>query len=176
MTIALDQPSQDIGLTAGGALRGAGTVPTLFQSRTEHDGSDVAYQQYDPAQGVWLSFTWRDMATLVRRWRRALQREGLAFGDRVAILLRNSVEWVCFDQAALSLGLVVVPLFTTDAPASTAHILADSGTRLLLIDSYDRWLCLAAHGSPLTDLKRVLCLRGREALGEENELVRDSDG
>ena len=120
MTIAPDRLSRDVGLTAGGAPRGAGTLPDLFQSRAEHGGSDVAYRQYDPAQGVWLDFTWHDMATLVRRWRRALQGEGLAAGDRVAILLRNSVEWVCFDQAALSLGLVVVPLFTTDAPASAA--------------------------------------------------------
>jgi long-chain acyl-CoA synthetase len=166
MTIAPDRLGRGIGLTAGGA---SGTLPDLFRSRAEHGGSDIAYRQYDPAQDVWLDFTWHDMATLVRRWRRALQREGLAAGDRVAILLRNSVEWVCFDQAALSLGLVVVPLFTTDAPVSTAYILANSGTRLLLIDSYERWLCLAAHCASMTDLKRAVCLRGCEDPGGESE-------
>src|SRR4051812_3553681 len=166
MTIAPDQPSRDVDLTAGGAPRSAGTLPDLFQSRAEHGGSDIAYQQYDPGQGDWLSFTWNDMAALARRWRQALRQEGLAASDRVAVLLHNSVEWVCFDQAALSLGLVVVPLFTTDAPTATAHILANSGTRLLLIDSYDRWLCLAGQCFALTDLKLVLCLRGQETLGE----------
>jgi long-chain acyl-CoA synthetase len=171
MTIAPDRLGRGIDLTAGGA---SGTLPDLFRSRAEHGGSDVAYQQYDPAQGVWLDFTWHDMATLVRRWRRALQREGLAAGDRVAILLRNSVEWVCFDQAALSLGLVVVPLFTTDAPASTAYVLANSGTRLLLIDSHERWLCLAAHCASMTDLERVVCLRGCEDPGGDSERPRDA--
>ena len=175
MAIASDQPSRDIGRATGGApgtVRTAGTVPALFQSRAEHDGFDVAYQKYDPRKGTWVGFTWHDMATLVRRWRRVLRQEGLAAGDRVAILLHNSIEWVCFDQAALSLGLVVVPLFTTDAPASTAYILANSGTRLLLIDSHDRWLSLAAHCSALTDLKLVLCLRGCEASGEDGQTGR----
>lgn len=172
MTIAPDQPSRDFDLTAGSTPGSAGTVPDLFKSRAEHGGSDVAYQKYDPGAGDWLSFTWNDMDVLVRRWRQALRQEGLAAGDRVAVLLHNSVEWVCFDQAALSLGLVVVPLFTTDAAAATAHILANSGTRLLLVDSYDHWLCLAGQCFALTDLKLVLCLRGHEALGEENERVR----
>ena len=69
---------------------------------------------------------------VVARWKRALAKEQFARASRVAVLLRNSVEWVCFDQASLSLGLVVVPLYPSDAPDNIAYILADSGARLLL--------------------------------------------
>jgi len=83
--------------------------------------------------------------------------EGLEPGDRVAISLRNCVDWVAFDQAALGLGLVVVPLYTTDNPDNLAHILADSGSRLLLIESEPSWAALAERSEGLPGLRRVLC-------------------
>jgi long-chain acyl-CoA synthetase len=98
------------------------------------------------------------MAHLVARWQQGLAAEDLSPGDRVAISLPNGVDWVAFDQAALGLGLVVVPLYTTDNPANLAHILADSGSRLLLIESDVRWAPLAERSDGLPELRRVLCL------------------
>jgi long-chain acyl-CoA synthetase len=64
----------------------------------------------------------------VARWRDALRAEGLKSGDRVAILLRNCPEWVIFDQAALSLGMVTVPLYTDDRADNAAYILQDAAS------------------------------------------------
>jgi long-chain acyl-CoA synthetase len=86
----------------------------------------------------WRTVTWRETAALVGRWRQALAGEELQPGDRVAVLLPNSLEWVCFEQAALSLGLVVVPLYNWDSPGNIAYILRDSGARLLLVESPER--------------------------------------
>ena len=95
---------------------------------------------------------------LVVCWKLALARENFAPGDRVAILLHNSVEWVCFDQAALSLGLVVVPLYPSDTPGNIAYILADSGARLLLVGTRGRWETLSPLCASLTGLsKRGKC-------------------
>lgn len=73
------------------------------------------------------------MAERVARRRGGFVTSGLVPGDRVAILLKNSVELVCFDQAALSLGLVTVPLHATDGPHNWANQLAVSSLRLLLV-------------------------------------------
>ena len=70
----------------------------------------------------------------VARWQAALERDGLKAGDRVAVMLRNSPEWVIFDQAALGLGLVVVPLYTQDRPDNVAYILNDAGCKVLLFE------------------------------------------
>jgi long-chain acyl-CoA synthetase len=77
------------------------------------------------------------------------------------------MDWVCFDQAALGLGLVVVPLYTTDSPDNLVHILGDSGARLLLIDSYARWVPLAERRRSVPDLRRVLCVAGARGLGDD---------
>ncbi len=49
-------------------------------------------------------------------------------------MLKNCVEWVIFDQAALGLGLVTVPLYLDDRPDSAAYILNHSGAKLLLVE------------------------------------------
>lgn len=135
----------------------AGTLPGLFQLRCERTPDRRAYRQYDPANGAWQSYTWRQMRALVTRWQSALDRENLDPGDRVAVLLKNSVEWVCFDQAAQSLGLVVVPLYTTDSIDNLAYILGDCGARLLLVGEIGQWQALAPLQARFPQLARVLC-------------------
>jgi len=100
------------------------------------------------------------------RWQAALAGESLTTGERVAVLLNNSVEWVCFDQAAQSLGLVVVPLYTTDNPENIAYILGDCGATLLLIAAPDQWDALAPLHARFPQLRRVLCA-GRPPEAEE---------
>jgi long-chain acyl-CoA synthetase len=136
----------------------AGTLPGLFQRRMERTPDIIAYQQYDSAGQRWISYTWQEVKLQYSRWQQALAGENLEAGDRVAIALRNSVEWVCFEQAALSLGLVVVPLCTWDSPGNIAYILTDSGSRILLVGTNKQWQALAEHCAKLPALDHVLCL------------------
>jgi long-chain acyl-CoA synthetase len=46
-------------------------------------------------------------------------------------MLRNCPQWLMFDQAALSLGLVVVPLYTVDRPDNVAYIVNDADVKLV---------------------------------------------
>jgi long-chain acyl-CoA synthetase len=133
----------------------ARTLPGLFARRVAESPDGFAYRQFE--EGGWRDYRWGEMARLVGRWRRALEREGLSPGDRVALSLSNGVDWVAFDQAALGLGLVVVPLYTTDSPGNAAHILGDSGARLLLLADAGQWVALAPHAARFPDLLRVLC-------------------
>jgi long-chain acyl-CoA synthetase len=117
----------------------ARTLDGLFARRIARSPDREAYRYFDRATQTWVSLTWRDMARQVARWQRALERERLAPGDRVAIQLRNCPDWVTFDQAALSLGLVVVPLYTDDRPDNIDFILQDAAVKLLLVQDAGRW-------------------------------------
>ena len=68
----------------------------------------------------------------------------------------NGIEWVCFDIAALSLGLVTVPLYVADTPENQAYFLSDSGACLLFIDSEDAWARISAVQGPRLGLNRVV--------------------
>ncbi len=140
----------------------ATTLPGLFDARVKSSPNKLAYQQYATSTGSWRSYSWNDMYQLVCRWRQAMELEKLTQGDRVAVNLGNSIEWVCFDQAAQSLGLVVVALYTTDTPENIRYILNDAGVRLLLVDKLQTWQGLSEERQSLVDLQRVWCLEKEE--------------
>src|SRR5271165_2971544 len=65
----------------------------------------------------------------------ALESWGIHKGDRVAILAENRPEWTITDFAALSLGAVTVPVYSTQTAEQTAQILNDSGTRIIAVST-----------------------------------------
>lgn len=136
------------------------TLSGLFQARLKKTPQAPAFQQYEAKAGSWQLYSWAEMAAKIACWQQALLSEKFAPGDRLALYLSNSVEWVCCEQAALSLRLVIVPLYHQDSPENIAFILRDSGARLLLVADHAQWLNLVPWQENLPDLERVLCLRG----------------
>ncbi|PTQ79541.1 long-chain acyl-CoA synthetase [Nitrosospira multiformis] len=153
----------------------AQTLAGLFSIRIKRNPQAIAYRQFDVESGKWREYNWQEMGMRVARWKRALMRENLEPGDRVAILLSNSIEWVCFDQAALAVGLVVVPLYPFDAPDNIAYILEDSGTRLLLVGTQKRWETLASRCKDAGGLAKILCLEHSSADGSEGRALQGVD-
>ena len=151
----------------------ASTLPGLLKCRIERTPRSPAYQQYDRKQNRWVSYCWQEIGNSIARWQQGLIKESLAAGDRVAILLANSVEWVCFEQAALALGLVVVPLYTWDSPENLAYLLKDSGSRLLLTGTAEQWLKLVPHAASFSELDKVFCLE-EKPLAKAPDISTDS--
>jgi long-chain acyl-CoA synthetase len=135
-----------------------GSLCGLFRARVAATPDQVAYRQFDEARGTWASFTWLQVAAEVKRWQAALLKEGLAPGDRVALMLKNCVEWVIFDQAALGLGLVTVPLYLDDRPDNAAYILDNADVRLLLVEGKFQNRKLAEIVASTPRLQRIVSL------------------
>lgn len=142
------------------APRAVGTLHRLFLERVRRSPDAVAYHQYDYARQCWQAHTWRETREAVDRWRAALAREGLQRGDTVAVMLPNSWQWVLFDQAAMALGLVVVPLYTSDRPDNVAYILDDCGARVLILEHAETWHTVQRSGQRLNTVQRVVVTQG----------------
>lgn len=140
-------------------LHQVATVPELFDLRVEYSSNAVAYRYFDGQKKCWKELTWRTMAACIQQWKAAFQHEGFKAGDRVAIMLANGPHWVMFDQAAMALGLVVVPLYVSDHAENTAYILQHSGAKLLLVNGPDQWQRLQSMRPQLNGLNRVLSLQ-----------------
>jgi len=67
---------------------------------------------------------------------RAFESWGICKGDRVAILSENRPEWTIADFAALALGAVTVPVYSTQTAEQTAYILNDSGARVIVVSTH----------------------------------------
>jgi len=134
----------------------AGTLAGLFRERVRRTPGATAYRHYDETTGRWQDSSWADMAAAVAQWQAAFAVEHLHPGDRVAILMRNSREWVIFDQAALGSGLVVVPLYLDDRPENTAYILNNAGVKLLYLCGAEQWDRLLTVHERLSALVRIV--------------------
>jgi long-chain acyl-CoA synthetase len=153
------------------------TLDGLFARRLHRSPEGLAYQYHDRASKEWRSYNWTEMAAQIARWQQALAGEGLRAEDRVAVLLRNCPEWVMWDQAALSLGLVTVPLYTDDRPDNIAYILEEAGVKALLVQDAGRWKRLAPVLPEDGDgpLKRVVLLdssKEAEKFARNDERIR----
>lgn len=144
----------------------AGTLDGLFRERVRRTPTAIAYRYFDSTDGTWQQTTWAEMAAEVVRWQAALAKENLRPGDRIALMLRSRREWVLFEQAALRLGLIVVPLYTNDRADNVHYILKDSGAKLLLIENFYQWQELEQRQT-LSELIRVIPLNPFEKTPEQ---------
>src|SRR5262245_29377392 len=112
------------------------------------------YRQF--TGGAWRDFTAAEIAAAASRWQAAFRREGFVAGDRVAIGLRNGVDWVALDLGALGARLVVVPLYADDNPENQAYCVATSGARLAVVETSRMAADLERSGVPAS---RLLCAR-----------------
>jgi len=132
------------------------TLDGLFRERVQRTPDLVAYKAFSDQHRNWRDYTWGEMNRQVARWQAAMEKDGLQPGDRVAVMLRNSPEWVMFDQAALGLGLVVVPLYTQDRADNVAYILDNSGCKVLLVEGDEHWQLLRDVAGTLNGITRFL--------------------
>ncbi len=133
----------------------------LDQYRTRTD--KVLYRQW-VGEG-WQDYTAGDILELAARWQEAFRRQALETGDRVAICLKNGAHWIAIDQAALGMGLVVVPLYVSDNPENIAYCAANSDARILVLEN-DRLVDTLRPSMPHEPT--VVCLQGGPERGAES--------
>ena len=80
------------------------------------------------------SRTFREVDSRVNRLARGLGVRGVGQGDRVAVLMGNSIEMIEAIFAGWRLGAIVVPVnFRLVAP-EVEYVLGDSGARAVIVD------------------------------------------
>jgi len=135
------------------------SLPGLFRARLDKTPDAMAYRQYDVASQSWSQSSWSEMSNEIARWQGAFQKDGLVPGDKVAIMVKNSREWVVFDQAALGLGLVTVPLYVDDRPDNVAYIINHAEVKLLFVQDKPQWKRLLKADVNLGDLQRIISVK-----------------
>jgi benzoate-CoA ligase len=74
-----------------------------------------------------------ELASLTRRVSMALSREGIAPGERVLIVLPDSVEFIAAFLGVVAIGAVAVPVNPMAREPDYAHYLRDSGAKLVIV-------------------------------------------
>ena len=141
----------------------ADTLDGLLRARIAKSPDKIAYRQHDGRR--WHGYSWKTIGQRVEQWRSALAHQGLvnqnaAHGARVAIRMRNCIDWVLCEQSCLANGLVVVPLYAQDRADNVAYILAHTEAEVLVLENVSMLREMAGHLQQLTKLKRVVVCQG----------------
>ena len=146
------------------------TLPQLLVNSVERYGEREALRQFDKETKSWHSLSYAQLMVRVMEWRRAYAAMNLERGTRIGILMPNSIDHACADQAALANGLVHVPLHAIDTPGASAFILSDSRAKVLVTNKLTRWKQIKAAGGDLQDLTAVIITE--DEVDDETGMVR----
>jgi long-chain acyl-CoA synthetase len=152
-------PSLSLGLTIGEAPAGVPTtVVAALLGRAAATPDAVALHVYDAASGgVRPALTWRAWADEARAFAAGLVEAGVRPGDVVAVLAGNRPCWPVADLGALMAGAVVAGVYPTAPAAQLRAVLADSGARLLVVDTAEQWEKARGVVADLPLTGRVVC-------------------
>lgn len=82
-----------------------------------------------------VAVTGRELSALVAKARGFLAAQGVAPGDRVALIAHNSARWAAADLAILGAGAIVVPMYDRQAANELAGMLQNCEARLVLVEN-----------------------------------------
>lgn len=152
--------------TSGAQFAGV-TIPALLAARRQERPETVAYHQ--KRRGKWNAVTWRQYSDRVATLAVALQKAGLARGDRVAIMGDVSQEWLTADMATMCAGAVMVGVYFTSSPEEVSYYLSDSGASFAFVGSAVQ-LKIVLESGKAAALKKIIVLDPEwdEARGAEN--------
>src|SRR5215831_13230473 len=101
-------------------------------SQLKRTGARVVLREIRGEQFVIV--TGSEMLEQVQRVRAFLRNSGVQPGDRCALLAPNSIRWVVFDLALMAERVIVVPLYSRQAPGELAGMMKDCEPRLLFVN------------------------------------------
>src|SRR6267143_1541647 len=80
-----------------------------------------------------LSVTGRELLDQIQLVRMFIRSSGVQPGERCALLSANSIRWAAFHLALMAEGVIVVPLYSRQAPAELAGMMKDCRPRLIFV-------------------------------------------
>lgn len=137
-----------------------GTLPLVhrFFERATRTPDAMAFAVYPPGATLASSHvSWGAWGVQVRACAARLLREGIAPGDRVAVLAGNRLMWPVLDVALQAVRAVGVGIFPGSSCAQIDALLADSGARLLFTDDLVQAQRLRDANARPTTLDLVIC-------------------
>jgi long-chain acyl-CoA synthetase len=84
--------------------------------------------------GLWRSYSWNEVATIVSEVAAGLAHLGFEPGQTASVLANTSREWVWTDLAVLTAGGICNGIYPTDAAAQVQYLCQDSASTYLFVE------------------------------------------
>ncbi|MDH3760833.1 MAG: acyl-CoA synthetase [Gammaproteobacteria bacterium] len=126
---------------------------------------------YENADGGSARYSFAELKKLSDQFANALRAAGIERGDRVAIVLPQTIETIVAHLAIHKLGAVSLPLAILFGPEALEYRLRDSGARAAIVHA-SRYDDIRSLQPGLPDLKRIIGCRCGDSSDEFWNLLR----
>ena len=103
-------------------------VGEIFEQLKSSGAATVLQELRD---GEVTAVSGNELLEMVRQARTFLASKGLKKRERCGLLAANSIRWIAMDLAAMAEGLIVVPLYSRQAPSELVAMMKDSAPALV---------------------------------------------
>ena len=178
------------------------TFPKLLLRNAAQFGSRPAFRHKD--LGIWQTWTWTQVAEIVRAYAAGLQRLGLLPGDTIAIVGSNRPKLYWTVMAAQALRAIPVPVYSDAVADELAHVLAHADVKFVAAQDQEQVDKVLSVSDRVPHLRKIVydelrglrnydhdrlmaihdviedgraALAGNAALGEQiDEIIRQGEG
>lgn len=112
------------------------TAPGLLFAHAARRGAATALRYKH--LGLWRDVSFSAYADAVRAAGRGLLALGVKAGERVSVIGENRCEWLYTDLAVQAIGGASVGIYTTNAAAECAYILAHSESVVFIVENEEQ--------------------------------------
>ncbi len=138
--------------------------------RHQNQGQQIAVY-YENSAGESARYSFAELKKLSDQFANVLRAAGIERGDRVAIVLPQTIETIVAHLAIHKLGAVSLPLAILFGPEALEYRLRDSGARAAIVHA-SRYDNVSSLQPELPDLKRVIGCRCGASTDEFWNLLR----
>ncbi len=132
------------------------TIGMMVKKRVERYGNRVMMKV--KRGGIWREISWSQFYDNARNLGIAMISLGIQPGDRIAMFSPNSPEWQMVDIAAVSIGVIDVPLYATITAKQAEFIIADSGSKILFVGTDEHLKKALEVRENLPDLMKIVTM------------------
>ncbi len=128
-------PLDDTAITTANQI----TNPLEILYKRESETPDKHYMT-QPIDGGVKKYSWGQTMAMARKVAAAIQSYNYPKGSKIAILAKNSAEWLIADIGIMLAGHISIPIFSTAGPDTIEYVLQHSQSKMLFIgklDSFD---------------------------------------
>ena len=116
-------------------------------------------------EGRYVPIPTEEVGRRIKHLSLGLAELGLGPGDKLVILSENRPEWTMTDFAALCLGAVTVPVYTSLMPEQIKYIVNDSDAKIVVCSNRELWLKVEAVREGLAAVRQFVLMDAEGAQG-----------
>lgn len=107
-------------------------------------------------EGKYQQITWNEAAAEVRHFSLGLLALQAQPGDRIGLMMTTRYFWPIWDLAIIAARAINVPIYPTNKGPQVAHIINDSDSKILVVDSAELAAEILNHQNSMPGLKHLI--------------------